>query len=266
MAKRESSQTRAFPMHWIGLETSSIMPLVETTTRTLPLQREIKKALGNGVKFRTDRYSIIESKQQVLTSYENALKSLRKAEELAQSHGIKTRQELVIIFIKTLAENWYGREETLRWSDVNLGISSDGATFFSELERNLNKKKEDYLQVLREDISTLVIRASEIKSYWVSPGSETQLTVEVEIVENGKELHDFFELFQPIANSLYREKVTINDVIDLYHLFSLYHDGKLKQIWSCNQNFVRRHERYLRDLDDQLFSVLFRDTNIRRIK
>jgi len=256
----------ALTTHWIGLETSSIMPLVETTTRTLPLQREIKKALGNGVKFKTDKYSIIEAKQQILTSYESAIKSLVKAKEIAQNKRIKTCQELVIIFVKTLAENWYGREETLRWSDVSLGISSGGATFFSELERNLNKKKEGYLQVLQENNSTLAIRESEIKSYWVSPEFEAKLTVEVEVVENRKELYSFFELFQQIANSLYREKVTINDVIDLYHLFSLYHDGKVREIWSCNQNFVRRHEGYLKDLDDQLFSILFRDTNIRRIK
>lgn len=253
-------------MNWIGLETSSIMPLLETTTRTLPLQREIKKALEDGAKFKTDRYSITESKQQILTSYENALRSFERAKQLAEKRGIQDQTKLTNIFIKALAENWYGREETLRWSDTSLKICSDGATFFSELESNLNKKKESYLQILIEDVSTLVIKASEIKSYWVSPEFETDLVVEVEVVENEKSLHNFFEMFQPIANSLYREKVTINDGIDLYHLFSLYHDAKVREIWSCNQNFVKRHERYLKALDDEAFSILFKDTKIRRIK
>ena len=253
-------------VNWIGLETSSIMPLLETTTRTLPLQREIKKALENGSRFKVDRYSITEAKQQILTSYENALRSFERAKQPAERRGIQDQTKLTNIFIKALAENWYGREETLRWSDASLEICSDGATFFSELESNLNKKRECYLQILREDVSTLVIKASEIKSYWVSPEFETDLVVEVEVMENEKSLHSFFEMFQPIANSLYREKVTINDAIDLFHLFSLYHTGKIREIWSCNQNFVKRHDNYLRSLNDEHFSVLFKNTKIRRIK
>jgi hypothetical protein len=242
------------------------MPLLETTTRTLPLQQEIRKALEKGARFKTDRYSITESRQQILTSYENALRSVEKAKQVADKQGIQDKAKLTIAFIKALAENWYGREETLRWSDTSLEICLDGATFFSELESNLNKKKGGYLQILSEDVSTLVIKASEIKSYWVSPEFESGLVVEVEVVENGKSLHDFFGMFQPIANSLYREKVTINDVIDLYHLFSLYHDGKIRETWSCNQNFVKRHEKYLKGLNDEIFSILFKDARVRRIK
>ena len=92
------------PVNWIGLETSSIMPLLETTTRTLPLQREIKKALENGSRFKADRYSITESKQQILTSYENALRSFERAKQLAERRRIQDQTKLTNINQK-LASN-----------------------------------------------------------------------------------------------------------------------------------------------------------------
>jgi len=34
----------------------------------------------------------------------------------------------------------------------------------------------------------------------------------------------------------------------LFHLYSLYHDAKAREVWSCNQEFVKRHMRYLANL------------------
>ena len=249
----------------IGLETSSIIPLLELTPRTFPLQCEIKKAMRENVKFVTDKYSVIEAKQQIIKSYESALRSLDKTKDIADRRRIQNKAELAIIFIKTLAENWYGREETLRWSDITLGVSANGDEFFVELRDKIDKRKEDYLRILREDSDTLSINASQMKSYWVSPEFEENLRVEVRIIENKMSLKEFFDMLQPTINKLYREKITINDIVDLYHLFSLHYDGGIREIWSCNQQFVKKHEKYLKNLDNEL-GVLFKHTRIKRIK
>jgi len=176
----------------IGLETSSIMPLLELTPRTFPLQREIKKAMRKNVKFVTDKYSVIEAKQQIIKSYESALRSLDKAKDIANRRRIQNKAELAIIFIKTLAENWYGREETLRWSDTTLGVSANGDEFFVELRDKIDKRKEDYLRILREDSDTLSIDASQMKSYWVSPEFEENLRIRS---ENNRKQNEFKRIF-----------------------------------------------------------------------
>ena len=174
----------------IGLETSSIMPLLELTPRTFPLQREIKKAMRKNVKFVTDKYSVIEAKQQIIKSYESALRSLDKARDIAYRRRIQNKAELAIIFIKTLAENWYGREETLRWSDTTLGVSANGDEFFVELRDKISEKKESYLRILSSD--TLSIDASQMKSYWVSPEFEENLRIRS---ENNRKQNEFKRIF-----------------------------------------------------------------------
>ena len=48
----------------IGIETSSIMPLLEITPRTLPLQKTIKEAISRcDIEFYTDFYSVKEANQ-----------------------------------------------------------------------------------------------------------------------------------------------------------------------------------------------------------
>jgi len=249
----------------IGLETSSLMPLLEITPRTLPLQKNIADGVNNGYEFFLDRYSIIEAREQILTSYKNALKSLSLAKNLTIRDNIKSIRQIVIVFIKTLAENWYGREETLRWSDVICDIERDD-NFFDEISEALNKKKDYYLNLLKEDNQKIFIRSSDIKSYWVSPSHIKELAFEIIIIKNRISVQEFFEKLQPIINSVYKEKISLNDMIDFYHLYSLYYDGNINEIWSCNQNFVKRHERYLNNLDSNEFSEVFRLAKIRRIK
>lgn len=250
----------------IGLETSSIMPLVEITPRTLPLQLHLLDAFRKGYKFVTDRYSVVEAQDQVKTSYENAKSSLMKAKEISGRDDITERRHLEITFIKALAENWYGRAETLRWSDCLLSIREDIEDFWSSLENSINKKREIYFQTLKNDVSEILIESSRIMSYWVSPSHSKDLSVKIKIIGNNSSLQDFFNELQPIVNNVYKEKITINDVIDFYHLFSLYYDGGVKEIWSCNQNFVKKHEKYLKNLNSNKFSEVFRNVKIKRIK
>ena len=90
-------------MKKIGLETSSIMPLLETTPRTLPLQRHIKETIDryDVVEFYTDLYSIKEATQQINTSFNNAIRSVEKAKIVAERLNINDVQTLSIIFVKS---------------------------------------------------------------------------------------------------------------------------------------------------------------------
>ena len=131
----------------IGIETSSIMPLMETTPRTLPLQESMKEVIGKfNVEFYTDQYSIKEAIQQITTSFTNAVKSVEKAKVVADNLDVNDTKTLSIIFVKSLAENWYGREETLRWSDVIINDkvhqTENSEEFFKSLTQELNNKKE----------------------------------------------------------------------------------------------------------------------------
>ncbi|MGQ9706378.1 MAG: hypothetical protein ACUVWP_05155 [bacterium] len=58
-------------------------------------------------------------------------------------------------------------------------------------------------------------------------------------------------------------KLKINDVVDIYHLYSLYNDSRIIEVCSCNQEFVKRHEKYLRTMEE--FKDLF-DDNVVKIK
>lgn len=138
----------------IGLETSSIMPLLEITTRTLPFQQHIKKIVDRyDVEFYTDLYSVEEATQQINTSFNNAVRSIGKAKIVAERLNIKDVQTLSIIFIKSLSENWYGREETLRWSDVVINNKfqkiQNSKEFFETLNQRIENKKQKYLAMLK---------------------------------------------------------------------------------------------------------------------
>jgi len=89
----------------IALETSSIMPLLEVTPRTFPLQQNLKSIIqNNDTRFFTDRYSIEEASQQITTSFENAIKSLEKAIKTADIANTRDTKILSVIFIKSLCE------------------------------------------------------------------------------------------------------------------------------------------------------------------
>lgn len=252
----------------IGLETLSLMPLIELTPRTFPLQNSLSVAVENNTKFAIDRYSVTEARNQIQTSFDNALRSLAIAQQTIERDNISDISQMQMIFIKALAENWYGREETLRWCDALLKIkeSNEQKTFLNALKDAITKKKEAYYEILRDNVSEITINADNMMSYWISPKCQKNFSISINIINNKELLQNFFAELQPILISVYKEKVTMNDVIDFYHLYSLYFDGNIKEVWSCNQNFVKKHEKYLKALNSDKFSRIFSEVKIRRIK
>ncbi len=252
----------------IGIETSSIMPLIETTPRTLPLQRYIKRTTTeNKVEFYTDLYSVKEASQQITTSFTNAVKSIEKAKSVADRLNINDTKTLSIVFVKSLSENWYGREETLRWSDVVINDkvqrTENHEEFVRILRQQLEDKKERYISMLKIENNCLTIDCRDIQSYWITPQFINDLQIKIKVIPNKLSIEDFFQKLQSVINAAYMGTLKINDVVDIYHLYSLYYDGSIRDIWSCNQQFVKRHEKYLKSVDE--FKTLF-DSNIVTIK
>jgi hypothetical protein len=243
------------------------MPLVELTPRTRPLQDAIAEA--GKVIFVTDRNSVEEAVKQIKKSYENALASLDKTKTVIKRERIKEPQRANLLFIKALAETfWGGREETLRWADVVLGPEKGRGVgdLTNNLKKNLDEKYEAYLRVLNPESDTVEIRASEIKPYWATPESRSGLDVAVRVEPNSKKQGELYELLQPLINSYYEENIKMNDIEDLYHLYSLYYDAGVTEVWSCNQNFVRIHAKYLQDVPHKEFSDVFKKVKIVRVK
>ncbi len=257
-------------MRLVGLETSAIMPLLEVTPRTLPIQKrilEVQRASIQRTEFVTDSYSVEEARQQVEVSYSSALRSLDKTFQIAQREKVSQPTLLAVIFVKCLAENWYGREETLRWSDCLLSVFANTPLpneFFDRVRDALTLKRDTYLSILRTDAEYLEIDCSRILPYWVSPSHLTNVQVKVRVVHNSMSLSDFFNLLQNLLSEPLKKKLRVNEVSDLFHLYSLYHDAGVREVWSCNQNFVRRHERRLVGLSG--FAELFDSHHVRIIR
>jgi hypothetical protein len=252
----------------IGLETSSIMPLIETTTRTLPLQKQIKEVIEEyEVKFYTDLHSVKEATQQINTSCNNAIKSVEKALVVAERLNTNDPLYLTVIFIKSLSENWYGREETLRWSDVvindKLQQIQNYKEFFETLKQEIENKRQKYLSMLKVENQHLNINCEDIQSYWITPSFVRDLHIKIEVITNNISIENFFQKLQSVMNTAYMGTLKINDAVDIYHLYSLYNDSNIKEVWSCNQQFVKRHKKYLQLVDE--FKDLF-DSNIVTIK
>jgi hypothetical protein len=255
----------------IGLETSSIMPLIEITPRTLPLQKKIKEFMEKyEVKFYTDLHSVKEATQQINTSFNNAIKSVEKALVVAERLNINDPQYLTVIFIKCLSENWYGREETLRWSDVvindKLQQIQNYKEFFKTLKREIENKRQKYLSMLNVENKLLNIDCKNIQSYWITPSFIKDLHIKIKVITNKISIENFFQKIQSVMNTTYMGTLKINDVVDIYHLYSLYNDSNIKEVWSCNQQFVKRHKKYLQLVDE--FKDLFNSkiVTIKRIK
>ena len=255
----------------IALETSSIMPLLEVTPRTSPLQQNLKSVIQkNDIQFFTDLYSIKEASQQITTSFENAIKSLEKAIKTASIINTRDTKILSVIFIKSLCENWYGREETLRWSDViidkRLYDIKNYSDFFIIIKENLLRKKDKYMSSLQINNGVVSINCKEIQSYWVNPPFIKELKFDIKVIDNNTPLEEFFLKIQSDIKSSFLGNTKINDIVDIYHLYSIYNDGNINEIWSCNQLFVKRHKKYLSSVDE--FKNLFDESlvKIKRIK
>jgi hypothetical protein len=170
-------------MRLIGLETSAIMPLLEVTPRTLPLQKRIQEVQQSisQVEFVTDSYSVEEARQQIEVSYTSALRSLDKTSLIPQRDKLSHPHLLAVTFVKCLAENWYGREETLRWSDCLLPVLTPSLTyetFFDQVREALAFKRDAYLSVLKPDAEWLEIDCRHILPYWATPTFLTDLRIE----------------------------------------------------------------------------------------
>lgn len=244
------------------------MPLIEITTRTQPLQREINEAIevsdGN-IQFITDKHSINEAKIQIQKSFNTAINSIKKSKNIANRHKFNNVNRLIISVIKCFAENYFsGRMETLRWSDVlyseEFNKVNDRDEFFKNLDESIEMKKNKYVSLLNGD-KEININCKNIQPYWETPEYEDDFNIQIKIIQNKKKFENFFSLITQYLNEDLIRKIKINDTIDIYHLYSLYYDGNISEIWTCNQNFVKKHKKYLKNINE--FERLFSEDEVK---
>lgn len=253
----------------IGLETSSLMPLLEITTRTLPLQKQLKSVVGKAV-FIIDQFSVDEAKAQIALSFNNAVEALGKAKLATERLDAKNVNMMSWIFAKCLAEPIFGgRHEILRWADVisdSLDQYKPKEDFFTIVGIELHRKKNNYLRKLTVRNGILEIDCNNILPYWVTPQFVRDLKFSAQVSPNELDLLNFYKLLIAECPKLSEINVGVNDMNDIYHLYSLNKDSGISEIWTCNQKFVKRHEEYLAGV--KAFAYLFNpaQTKIVRIK
>jgi hypothetical protein len=149
----------------IGLETSSLMPLLEITTRMLPLQNRLKSVVGKAT-FIIDQFSVDEAKAQIELSFNNAVEALAKAKLAAERLDAKNVNMMSWIFAKCLVEPIFGgRHETLRWADVisnSLDQNKPKEDFFTIVGSELQRKKNNYFRKLTVNRGVLEIGCDDI--------------------------------------------------------------------------------------------------------
>ncbi len=235
----------------IGLDSSSLMALIEVTTKTALLQDKIQAALNDsdqGVEFMTDAESVEDARQKVLESYERACDSLDKAARVTQKTNRTEMPDLLILSIKCLAEDFPGTE-VFRWSDTLKG-HLDKDDFFAHVKTSIGIKKEAYLSALATTDGMLTLRSDVIQPYRVIESELLPLTVHVKVIDNKTSwpdyLKEFEEMFKKIMRKNIPSRTSVRKIRDIYHLHSLV-DAQIDELWLCQGDFANRYLRYLRN-------------------
>jgi hypothetical protein len=252
----------------IGLETSSILSLIEVAPGTLPLQNKIVNAASNGHVFVTDKESIEEALQQINKSYENAGAAIRKGKNRILERENITKEQLKVIFIKALAENKWGREAVLRWGDCLLQMDKDAEDFWKSLEKAIDDKHGKYLKILKAGSDEISIDSSGILPYWVSPNHKEDLLIKIKVINNKTSFQEFSEkLLYVLGGSWVKSKRDIvvehnhnetkikhNDIMDFYHVVSLFDVG-VREIWTCDEDFIKCTKKLLESRPNRFHDI-----------
>ena len=252
----------------IGLETSSLMALVEVTSKTPLLQEQIQNALnesGGEVELVTDAASVEEARQKVLLSYERALGNIDKARRVADQTNLTDISELVILSIKCLNQNF--TDDIPRWSDTltpYMGRSTPNE-FFEGVKTSLEAKKEAYLSLLTAKNEKLKLASDKIQPYTVIEFGPLEFNLEVKVEPNNMAWPDFLNFFEDLQKKSKRwpARKSISKIMDIYHLYSLYEAG-INELWVCDSSFAARYLRNLNYIPP--FTEILKKFNLVRIR
>lgn len=251
----------------IGLDSASLMALIEVTSKTAILQEQIQAALNNsdgGVEFVTDAESVQDARQKVLESYERTLSSLDKAARVAQETNQTELPDLLILTIKCLAEYFPGTE-IFRWSDTLKGYLGQ-EDFFAHVKTSIGIKKEAYLSALAITDDMLTLRSDAIQPYRITESELLSLNVQIKVIDNKTSWPDYLNEFEEMLKRLMRKRKpphkSIDKIRDIYHLQSLY-DAGIAELWLCQTRFGRRYVKFLRT--QPTFAEIFEKVKLVRL-
>lgn len=233
----------------IGLDSYSLMALIEVTPKTALLQNKIQAALNDsaaGVEFVMDAESVQDARKKVLDSYERALKSLDKAARVAQKTNRTEISDLLMLSVKCLGEHFAG-SEIFRWSDT-LNVHLDKDDFFAHVKHAIGIKKEAYLSALAITSGILTVKSEEIQPYWITESSLLPLNVHIQVIDNNTSWPDYLKGLEETLKKLMRlrkrPRKSVPKMKSIYHLHSLY-DAGIDELWLCQQSFTNSYLKYL---------------------
>lgn len=250
----------------IGLDSHSLMALIEVSSKTALLQNKIQAALndfGAEVEFVTDAESVQDARQKVLDSYQLAQNGLDKAARVAEKTNQSKISDLLILTVKCWAERFPGHQ-ILRWSDT-LNLHLDKHDFFAHVRKAIDIKKEAYLSALATTDGMLTLRSDAIQPYKIAEFSLLPLNVHIKVIDNNTSWPDYLDEFEKMLKRLTRRRAgvrkSVTKIKDLYHLHSLY-DAGIDQFWLCKSGFAGPYLRYLRS--EPIFEELLEKVQIER--
>lgn len=214
----------------IGLESSSIMPLVAITPLTQDCYQTILDNYSDHILLAHED-SIIELKNifrfKADTFYSNPLKRLEKIKELPYHPGLSLKGGAMKLLLDGQAGGWMGnknsRVQALFFSDVIDSVSDtidDPADFCNEVIMKMKGKIETYRNLLTPLRQVLSIQSANILPYWGYHNISTKLlfesnTINVTILPDCESIDDFEHLPSSSRRDTYhyhmlrKEKVNI---------------------------------------------------------
>ena len=227
----------------IGLETSSLMPLVVVSPFSSSVYNRIW--LENGVdncEFVTASDCITESIDVMLKYIKYPLKKIEQMRDESQPHEISP---LFVQALKHIAETRYNAKWIFFLTDIIAKIdqNSDQTDFCNQLIKAMNEKFNSYRRMLTPVNGILTIDITKILPYWGYHKIDINFLKEKRIIKiivketiSQEEYEEQYELWIDNFTSTLKKDLTINSKRDMYHYHILRSLG-CNEIWVGNEKF-----------------------------
>ncbi|MGB7533998.1 MAG: hypothetical protein WA977_13650 [Halobacteriota archaeon] len=227
----------------IGLETSSLMPLIVVAPfSNLVYERIWLENRVHKCEFVTASDCVVESIDVMLKYSKYPLEKIEQMRDVSQPHEITP---LSVQAIKHIAETRYNAKWIFFLTDVVAKIDQnyDRTEFCNQLTKAINEKFDSYRRMLTPVNDILTIDVTKILPYWGYHKIDNSFLKEEKaikvIVRETISQEEYEEQYEPwITNftSTLKKDLTINSKRDMYHYHILRSLG-CDEIWVGNEKF-----------------------------
>lgn len=213
----------------VGLESSSIMPLVTITPLTQDCYETILNDYSDAELVAhedsiTELKSIFSYKSN--TFYSNPITRMEKLKDLPRFTGLSLKGIAIKLLLDGQAGGWIGnknsRVQTFFFSDVIDNISNEITNpeeFTDELTLQMRRKIEHFNNLLTANNGTIRIESTKILSYWGHHNISSSLLDEskilgIKILPNNESFSMFENLDSAIRRDSYHYHMLKKDMVD----------------------------------------------------